>query len=452
MNIIIAGGGKVGSILLRLLSSEGHDLTLIDARSNVVDAAVEKYDVIGIKGNCASMPVLVQSGIKEADLLIASAHADEINLLTCMTAKVINPDIHTIARIRNPEYTSQIYEMPDTFGISMAFNPERQAALEIERLLKYPGFLRRDTFVKGRAEIVELRISADSKLCNITLSELPKLVGCHVLVCAVLRHGNAIAPNGDFMLRQDDKIFVTAPSKELIQLLKSLGILSRRVRSVFICGGGKVGYYLAKMLSHSGIATKVVEHNYERCQFLSTHLPEVDVICGDISNHDLLKSEELFDHDALVTLTGLDEINMINSLYGSSHGIPHIVTKLSHLENNPMLDTFPLGSIICPSELCSSAIVRYVRAMQNQTGAALSMHLIADGQVEAIEFLVEDSTPHCGTPLKEIKLRPGVLLGSITHGSTAIVPSGDSCFYPGDILVVVTSCRGTLQQLTDIFR
>lgn len=451
MNIIIAGGGKVGSILLRLLSSEGHDLTLIDTSPNVVEAAVEKYDIIGVEGNCASMPVLKQAGVKDVDLLIASTLDDEVNLLSCITAKGLNPNIHTIARIRNPEYIGQIHEMRGTFDLSMAFNPEKRAAREIARVLKYPGFLHRDTFLKGRAEIVELRVNPESKLCNTKLIDLTNIVGCQVLVCAVLRQGAAITPNGDFVLLEGDKIFVTAPPANLSLMLKNLGIVSRRVRSVFICGGGRVAYYLATLMNNEGITTKIIEHDYERCEKLSQMLPHSDIICGDISNHDLLESEDVFDYDALVTLTGLDEVNMITSLYGSKRGIPHIVTKLSRIENNSMLDIFPLGSIICPSELCCDSIVRYVRAMQNQTGAALSIHMIADGQVEAVEFLVEENTPHCGVSLKNIKLRPGVLLGSITHGSTAIVPSGNSCFYPGDILVAVTSRRGMLQQLTDIF-
>ncbi len=451
MKIIIAGGGKVGSILLRLLSAEGHDLTLIDTKKDVVDAAAEKYDVIGVEGNCASMPVLLRAGVKDANLLITATLEDEVNMLSSITAKGLNPKIHTIARIRNPQYINQIHEMRKTFELSMSFNPEKRAAREIARVLKYPGFLHRDTFLKGRAEIVELRIKPSSKLRDVKLSDSPGVIGCQVLICAVLRQGNTIIPNGDFILREGDRVFVTAPPVNLSMMLKNLDIVSRRVRSVFICGGGRICYYLAKILEHEGIATKIIEHNYERCEILSVKLPKADIIHGDISNHDLLESEDVFNYDALVNLTGMDEVNMITSLYGSNHGIPHIVTKVSRLENNSMLDVFPLGSIICPSELCCDSVVRYVRAMQNQTGAALSIHMIADGQVEAVEFLVEEDTPFCGVPLRRIDLRPGILIGSITHGPNAIVPSGDSCFYPGDILIVVNSRRGALHCLTDIF-
>ena len=258
MNIIIAGDGKVGSMLTRQLSAEGHDITIIDSNARVLQSSVEHYDVICVQGNCASMDVLLQAGVRDAELLIAATSQDEVNLLCCTTAHALNRKLHTIARIRNPEYTEQIYRMRDIFGLSMVINPENQAATEIERLLKYPGFLRRDTFAKGRTEIVELRVDAGSKLCNVALAELRSIVKCQVLVCAVLRDGSAAAPKGDFVLREGDRIFVTALSQNLTTLLKNLGILTRRVRSVTLCGGGKISYYLAKRLEKSGISARII--------------------------------------------------------------------------------------------------------------------------------------------------------------------------------------------------
>ena len=451
MNIIIAGDGKVGSTLTRLLSAEGHDVTLIDSNYKVLENSLEQYDVMAIHGNCASMDILLQAGVKDADLLIAVTNMDEVNLLCCTTSHGLNPKLHTIARIRNPEYTEQIYTMRSTFGLSMAINPEKQAAREIERLLKYPGFLKRDSFAKGRTEIVELRISADSKLCNVALSDMNSIVKCRVLVCAVLRSGTAIAPKGNFILREGDRIFVTAPTQNLTTLLKNLGIITRRVRRVILCGGGRVSYYLASMLEKHGISIQLVEQNYERCRELATLLPETNVVHGDSTDQTLLDSEGLSEADAMVSLTGLDELNMIISLYGQSKGVPQVITKLSRMENRNVIDALSLGSVVCPKELCCNTIARYVRAMQNQSGAAISVHTIADGQAEAVEFLVDANTRNCGKPLKDLKLKPNVLIASITHGAETEVPHGNSVFNEGDSLVVVTSGRGVLQQLNDIF-
>ncbi len=451
MNIIIAGDGKVGNLLARQLSTEGHDITVIDSNSKVLQATVERYDVIGVHGNCASMAVLQSAGVKDADLLIAATNQDEVNLLCCTTAHALNQRLHTIARIRDPEYTEQTYRMRSVFGLSMVINPENQAATEIERLLKYPGFLRRDTFAKGRTEIVELRVDAASKLNNVRLMDLRSIVRCQVLVCAVLRDGSAIAPKGDFVLKEGDRVFFTALSQNLTTLLKNLGILTRRVRSVVLCGGGRISYYLAKRLHKSGIAAKIIDRDYNRCQELCELLPEVDIIHGDISEQDLLESERVADCDALVTLTGLDELNMVVSLYASSRNLPQVITKISHTGNRSVIDSLALGSVISPRELVCSNIVRYVRAMENQTGAAISVHTIADGQAEAMEFLVDDSTRHLGKPLREIKLKPNVLIVSISHGSDTEIPNGESSFEAGDTVVLVTNGREVIRQLNDIF-
>lgn len=451
MNIIIAGDGKVGSMLTRQLSAEGHDITVIDANHDVLQSSVERYDVISVQGNCASMGVLQQAGVREADLLIAATGADEVNLLCCTTAHAMNRRLHTIARIRNPEYTEQIYKMRDVFGLSMIINPEKQAAMEIERLLKYPGFLRRDTFAKGATEIVELRVEAGSKLCNVRLMDLRTIVRCQVLVCAVLRGGNAVAPNGDFVLREGDRVFFTALSQNLTTLLKNLGILTRRVRNVTICGGGRISYYLATRLKKAGISSRIIEKSYAQCQTLCELLPDTEILHGDISKQDILEHEGMLGADALVSLTGMDELNMIVSAYASAKGVPQVITKISQSGNRSVIDSLALGSVVSPRELVCSNIVRYVRAMENQTGAAITVHSIADGQAEAMEFLVEENTRHCGEPLKEIRLKPNVLLVGIAHGAANEIPNGDSVFNRGDVVVVVTNGQGMLKQLNDIF-
>lgn len=450
MNIIIGGTGKVGMTLARQLAAEGHDITLIDRDQLILEEAVEQFESMAVCGNCASKEVLLRAGAQNADLVIAATSADEVNLLCCMTAHGINPALHTIARIRSPEYAEQVLTMPEVFPLSLTVNPERQAAVEIERLLKFPGFLRRDTFAKGQVEIVELRIDADSKLCNVALSDLSNTVKCKVLVCAVLRAGTAVAPSGSFVLRQGDRIFVTAPTSTLTLLLKNLGIITRRVRKVLICGGGRVSYYLATLLEKDGISVQLIDRDRARCEELASLLPKTSVVYGDCSSQSLLDSQGMHQVDALASLTGVDETNMIISLYASARNVPQVITKLSRGESS-IADTLPLGSVICPKELCSNIIVRYVRAMQNQTGAAVSVHTIADGQAEAVEFTVDAATKNCGVPLKQLKLKPNVLLASITHGADTEIPGGDSMFAEGDTVVVVTSGRGVLKNINDIF-
>jgi len=450
MDIIIAGAGKTGLTLAGQMIAEGHNITLVDSDNRVLETAVERYDAMAVCGNCASKEVLLQAGVKEAELVIAVTDADEVNLLCCMTAHGLHNGVHTIARIRNPEYAEQVMTMPEVFPLSLTVNPEKRADMEIERLLKFPGFLRRDTIAKGRVEIVELRIGADSKLCNTALMDMAGIIKSRVLVCAVLRGGTAVAPSGNFVLREGDRIFVTAPTSDLAELLKNLGIMTRRVRNVLICGGGRVSYYLAKLLEQDRMQVQVVDKDYDRCVDLAAWLPDTTVSCGDCSSQRVLDDQGIDQVDALCALTGMDETNIIISMYAGTRQVPQVITKLSRGQNN-IAANLSLGSVICPKELCSNDIVRYVRAMQNQTGAAVSVHAIADGQAEAVEFLVDSGAKHRDTPLRELKLKNNVLIASITHGAVTQIPNGDSVFTEGDTVVVVTSGRGVLRSINDIF-
>ncbi len=451
MKIIIAGVGKVGSSLCRQLSEEGHELVLIDKIEHVIEENTDIFDVMGVCGNCATQDVLLNAGVKDFDLLIAATGEDEVNLLCCMVAHKLNPDIHTISRIRNPEYSDQIHQMRVMFNLSLVVNPERMAAMEIERLIKYPGFLKRDTFAKGRVEIVELKIDEDSALCNMPLSKLESVVKCKVLVCVVLRNGKAMAPSGDFVLQEGDRIFVTAPINTLTLLLKNLGIVTRKNKNVFIIGGGRISYYLSSMLVRDGFSVNLIERDHENCIRFSEEIPGINVINGDASNQKLLDSEGLFESDAMVNLTGVDELNIILSLYAHGNGVPQVITKISHFKDSSIISSLPLGSTISPDELCCNVIIRYVRAMENQSGAAIAVHFIADRMAEAIEFRVDENTLFSGKPLKSIKTKDNVLIVCITHKGKTIIPNGDSQFNVGDSVIVVSTSEDTIYQLNDIF-
>ncbi len=451
MKILICGVGKIGAALARQLSREGHDLTLIDINPRVLEDGGETFDVRTLRGNGASAAVLREAAVEDADLLIATMGEDEENLLCCVTAHHLNPHLHTVARIRDPEYREQAYTMRGVFGLSMVINPEMQTAAEIERLLKFPGFLNREPFAKGRMEIVELLVDAKSRLCNVSLTALGSVTKCRVLICSVLRDGKSIIPGGDFVVQAGDRLFVTATTNNLSALLRNLGLISHRARRVMLAGGGHVSYYLADRLQKSGVAVQIFERDRARCEELAERLPGVSVLYGDVTQHALLESEGVARCEAFVSLTGLDELNVVTSLFAHSCKVPQIITKVSRLGNNELLADLPLGSVICPKDLCTETVVQYVRAMENQTGAALSVHMIADGQVEAAEFMADEHTRFCGVPLRELKLRRGVLVVGIAHGSNIVIPDGNAAFQKGDTVVVVSGDDRIIHQLNDIF-
>lgn len=452
MKIIIAGDGKVGMALTRLLSQEGHDLVTIDSNREVLERNAQEYDVMTVTGNCATMATLREANVEQTDVLIAATSADEINLLCCLTARKLNPSLHTIARVRSPEYTEQLYMMRGEFGLSMIINPEREAAKEIFRLLQLPGFLKRETFAKGRVEIVELRILERSLLENVILSHLPHVLGGRkVLVCAVIRDGQAFIPTGDMMLRRGDHIYVTAPVNVLSELLKLLDVTQTKIRHAMLVGGGRVSYYLAQNLLSAGIRVKILEQDAERSLQLAHMLPGATVIQADGSSQSVLEAEGITETDALVTLTGLDEQNVITSMYGSTQGVPHVVTKVNRMEMTGMLENLPIGGVVSPKELCCTHIVQYVRAMQHQTGAAVTLHRIADGRAEALEFVVNKQTRYIGEPLKNLKFKKNVLISCITHQGTTIIPDGGSSYMIGDTVIVVTNRELPILQFNDIF-
>lgn len=451
MKIIIAGVGKVGETLAAQLSAENYDVTLIDTRTEVLQACVSEYDVIAVQGNCAVAATLRDAGIENADLLICATGNDEVNLLTSVTAHALNPKMHTIARIRDPEYAENAIRMRSAFGLSMVFNPEKQAAAEIARLIRFPGFLKRDTFAKGRTEIVELRVEESHPLCNVSLSALPALVKCKVLICAVLRAGEPIIPSGAFVLHEGDRLFVTAPTENLSRMLKNLGIVTHKAKQTMVIGGGRISYYLAEILGESGVDVKIIEKDDERCIQLAQLLPRAQIVCGDVGHRTLLESEGLRETDALISLTDMDELNMLVAVYGSGWGVPQVITKLSRVEDSKIIDSLPVGSVISPRKLCSTSILRYVRAMDHQAGAAITVHSIAEGAVEASEFLVTEQTLHCGKSLREIKLKKNILVAGITRGAETRIPDGESRFEVGDFVVIVAPSEAEIYELNDIF-
>lgn len=451
MKIIIAGDGKVGSMLARQLSAEGHDITLVDNDPDALESTIERYDVMSVQGNCASMEVLRNAGVDSADLLITATGQDEINLLCCLTAHGMNPHLHTIARIRTPDYAESTYAMRKMFALSLTVNPERQTAREIDRLLRYPGFLKREKFANGLVEIVEIRVDEKSPLRDQPLYKLSEIAHCQVLVCAALRNGKAVTPDGDFVICEGDRLFVTASARNLTILLHSIGYMTKKIRNVLLVGGGRNCYYLASMLLKEGISVKIIEIDRERCEHLAEMLPDATVIQGDASIQSVLEREKLSQADAVISMTGLDELNVLTSLYAHERKVPQVITKVGRGENLGVISKLAVGSIVSPKELCTNTIVTYVRAMENQVGAAVTVHSIADGQAEAIEFVVDANTKYLNTPLRQIHLKRNIRLASITSGRNIEFPNGDSRFHAGDRIVIVSSGGETIQQLNDIF-
>ncbi len=450
MKILIAGDGKVGMALTHELVREGHDVTVIDSNMNALRMDLGRYDVMTVNGNAAALNTLREAGVEQSELLIAATSADETNILCCLTARSLNKNLHTIARVRNPEYTEQLFTMREYLGLSLSINPEFSAAREIFRLLQFPGFLRRETFAKGRVEIVELKIPEGASLQNVALNNLYKIAGVKVLVCAVSRQGKVEIPNGSYVLRAGDHVYVTARAINLAQLIKNLKIETQKIRHVILVGGGRISYYLAELLLGTGVRVKIIEKDPDRAARLAELLPKASIVLGDGSMQSLLESEGVYGADALVTLTGMDEENIVISMFAHTVGVRKVITKVNRQEFSYIFNDM-IGSVVSPKELCSSEIVRYVRAMQKQTGQVITLHRIANEGAEALEFNVDDEVQWCNTPLKDVPLKQGVLISCITHKGKTVIPDGSSVFQKGDTVIAVVTSGRVIQQMNDIF-
>lgn len=451
MKIVIVGDGKVGFALTERLSKDGHDVVVIDQNPKVLEECQQAADIMVVQGNGASMDVLREAGIESAELLIAATSSDEINILCCMVANKM-ADIHTIARVRSPEYAHQLDFLKEEMGLSMTFNPEQATAREIFHLLRFPSFLKRDRFAKGRVEIVEIKIVKGSVLCGRPLSELYDLVKVKVLVCAVERDNTAYIPSGGFILEEGDNIYVTADSKYLTLLIKNLGLMRERIRQVLIIGGSRSAFYLANRLLSSGVGVKIIEQDPQRCVALSTMLPKAIIIEADGSRQDVLAEEGIEKTDAVVTLTDIDEENLIISLFAVQKGVPKVIAKINRSEYIDTFQNLGVDTFINPKQLSCSDIVRYVRAMENTSGGSVqALHYIVGGRAEALEFVAGPATRNRGIPLAEIRLRPNILIACITHGNKTIIPGGSDSFEEGDTVIVVTTAKQAIYDLNDIF-
>ena len=439
MNIIIVGGGKLGAALADVLIKEGHDIALIDTNFNTVETLVGKYDMLGICGNGANVETLREAGVAKAHILIAATPSDEVNILCCLEAKKLGAH-HTIARVRAPEYSKQLIFMRKELGISMVVNPELETAAEIFRMIRSSRTLKIDSFAKGRADIVEIKITDDSPFAGVRLPDLYNKFKLKVLVCAVQRNSDIFIPDGRFCIEAGDKISVTASTSELDSMFKLLGYTKQRVRSVLIVGGGTIAIYLAQQLIENNIRVKILEMSEKRCEELSEKLPKATIINGNGSDESLLSEEGIESYDACVALTGIDEENIVISLYAKAKKIPTIIAKVNNASLLRMIDSLTIENTISPKQITSNHIARYIRSKQNEQGALVqTLYKLVDNQVEAVEFIVADESDCIGIPLRDLKLKSGILIACIVRGGKAIIPGGDDKIEANDNVIVVSN-------------
>ena len=449
MKIIIVGCGKVGTTLAEQLNRENHDITLIDCDSEALQSISDSTDVMSVTGNGAVYQVQMEAGIKEADLLIATTNSDELNMLCCLIAKKAG-NCHTIARIRNPEYSAEINYIREELNLSLAINPELADAREIARLLRFPNAIKIELFAKGRIELLKFMIPKDSILDRMKVMDVVSRLKSNVLICAVERGDDVVIPDGNFEMRGGDKISFIAPHADCADFFRKAGIENNTVNSAMFVGGGKLTVYLAKALADTKIKIKIIEQDEERCRILSELLPHAMIIHGDGSDQKLLLEEGIRQTEAFASLTGFDEENILLSLYAASQSRAKLITKVNKIAFENVINALNLGSVIYPKMLTADIILQYVRAMQNSMGSNIeTLYKIVADKAEALEFRVRGDSPVLGIPLEKLRTRNNLLVACINRNGRIIMPRGKDTLEAGDTVIIVTTHTG-LNDLKDI--
>lgn len=439
MKIVIIGDGKVGHKLAVQLSEENYDIVLIDQNEGKLKEALNQMDIFCIQGNGVDAEIQKQADVPHADLVIACASTDEMNMLSCLLAKKLGAR-HTIARVRNPIYYRQIDMLKEDLHLSMAVNPELAVSNEIARVLLFPEASKVETFMKGRVELVESTVRDDSPLVGLSLAEIYKKFQIKILVCAAKRGNEVYIPDGSFVVEKGDRLHLAAAHQDLKSFFKSSGSKMTKVKNVLIGGGGHVCFYLACQLLLAGMQVKIIEQNKARCEELCELLPRATIIHGNAADQELLIEEGIEEADAFVALTGMDEENIIMGLFAKTQNVKKIVAKVNDDTRAQMVEGLGIDCMVSAKSATADAIMGYVRARNNSYKSANveTMYRLLNGKVEALEFIIKKECEYTNIPLKSLPTRKNLLIACIGRNRKVIIPNGDDHLEVGDSVIVVT--------------
>ena len=435
MKIVLVGGGKVGFALCRSLVAEKHDVVLIEQNEAVLNHIVSRFDIMGLLGNGADFAILEQAGVQECDIFIALTEYDEVNMISAVLAKKMGAK-ETIVRVRNPEYSNAYFKEKNILGFSLIVNPELLAARAISNIIDFPNALSVERFAGGRVSLMEFVIKDSSGLCQMPISDFRKKFG-NIIVCAMERDHQLMIPSGDVTIQDKDRIFVTGNRVDM--MLFHNYFKSRAVKSLLIVGAGKLAYYLLGILKDSRIDTKVIEINPERARFFSEKFPNLYIVQGDGTAKDILLEESAPSYDAVATLTGVDEENIITSMFLDRVGGQKNITKVNRTSLLEIIHAPDFSSIITPKIIAVDTIMHFIRGRVNAQYSDLqAMHHLANGQIETLQFQIKEANKMTAKPLSQLKLKKGVLIAAIIRKGKTIFPTGEDTLEVGDQLLVTT--------------
>lgn len=439
MKIILVGGGKVGLALCRSLVADKHDVVLIEQNETVLNYMTSRFDIMGLVGNGADFTMLEAANVQDCDIFIALTQYDEVNMVSALLAKKMGAK-ETVVRVRNPEYSNSYFKEKNILGFSMIVNPELLAARAIANIIDFPNALSVERFVGGRVSLMEFVVKSTSNICKMSISDFRKKFG-NVIVCAIEREHKLMIPSGDMILQDKDRIFVTGDRVDM--MLFHNYIKAKVVKSLLIVGAGKIAYYLVGILKDSRIDTKVIELDPERASFFSQKFPKLYIVQGDGTAKDILLEESAQHYDAVATLTGVDEENIITSMFLDSVGVQKNITKVNRTSLLEIIHAPEFSSIITPKTIAVDTIMHFIHGRANAQYSNLqAIHHLANGRIETLQLLIKEDNKMTGKPLSQLKFKKNLLIAAIIRNGKTIFPTGEERLQVGDQLVIITLLSG----------
>ena len=443
MKIVIVGCGKVGRNIAEELAKEKHELVLVDSDPQIVQETSTFLDAIGVIGDAASLSTLTEAGVEKADILLAITSKDEVNMLCCLFARKANPQIKTIARVRNPVYSKEVQYIKEELGLTLIINPEMATAREIARLIRFPAAMKVEHFSRGRVEFVSFSVPEGNPLADQKVGDIPKKFNSKVLIVGVERGEEAFIPNGEKVIKAHDKVSVVAQPSELSNFFANVGLLLNPIKSVLIVGGSDIAYYLSKLLEGSNIDVKIIDKDKERCEELADLLPNASIVFADGSDDSVLIEEGLENTGAFVSLTNVDEENVMLSLFARSKSDAKVITKVNRIAFDSVISNLDIGSVVYPKHITADNIIKYVRGlMASNSSNITSLYRILNNKGEVITFKIKNESNITNVALRDLKLKDSLLVCTIVRDDSIITPTGNDEIKVGDLVLIATTNTG----------
>ncbi|NLW47249.1 MAG: Trk system potassium transporter TrkA [Firmicutes bacterium] len=445
MKIVIIGAGKLGFDLARVLSQENHDIIVIDKNAEAIGPIADNFDVMTVVGNGASIKVLEEVQVKTADILLAVTNNDELNIIACMFAKQLGVRT-TAARVRNPDYSTVLPSVLSytNFGINLIINPEYLAAQEIFRLIEVPTATGIDYFAGGKLSMISIKVAEDMEIVGKKIAELNLE---KYTIVAVIRKEEVIIPNGKTQLLQNDKIYVLGKTAGFHNLNGLIKLKKPKFKQIVIAGGGLITHYLVSLLQTKKNLPeiKIIEPSADRCRTLSTELGDCQIICADATKMEILDEENLGGTDIFIASTGSDNSNLVACMLAKKKEVGEIICEVSREDYINLAEGIGVTAAITPRLLTVSTVLKLMRRKN-----VISVNLLNTGEAAMLELEAEPESPITRSYLRNLKLPPGVVIGSITQQGNILVPRGDTLIQPGD-RAIIFALRAVAPKIEQLF-